>query len=142
MTFPMGGYFFGKIFQISQISRRSNPDCMLYYRCRKAAGFPQVEGSTEMKKTVIVETTKDDIIETAKAYGIRYAKDDCWKQEDNVLWLPKSQVEVEQVTYEMYEEQNGTFTAEHYFQDGFVWVYVPMWLAREHGYFKHCVFHM
>lgn len=94
-----------------------------------------------MAKYMTIEVIESEIIETAKAYGIPYAKDNCFKQEDNILWLPKSQCNMEHVTYEMYKEERGEFEANTLWQDIYSWIDVPMWLARKHGYFEHCIFH-
>ena len=95
-----------------------------------------------MAKYMFIEVIKSEIIETEKAYGIPYVKDNCYWQDNNVLWLPKSQVELEDVTYDMYKEVNGEFNAKWYFRDGYAWITVPMWLARNNNYFKHMIFHL
>lgn len=94
-----------------------------------------------MARYMTIEVIESEIVETAKAYGIRYAKDNSFKQENNILWLPKSQCTKEHVSYDMYKEVRGEFEADHYWQDVYAWIDVPMWLARKHGYFEHCVFH-
>ena len=96
-----------------------------------------------MAKLMTIEVRKDDMRETEKAFGFPYAVAGSWMQRnDQVVWLPKSQITVTDVTFEMYKEECGEFEAEHYWQDGIVWVDVPMWLARKHDYFKRCIFHL
>lgn len=94
-----------------------------------------------MAKCMTIEVIEEEVIETAKAYGIPYAKDNCFMQDNNILWLPKSQCNMEHVTYEMYKEERGESEANMLWQDIYSWIDVPMWLARKHGYFEHCIFH-
>lgn len=94
-----------------------------------------------MAQEMFIEVIEEEVIETAKAYGIPYAKSNSFSQDENILWLPKSQVTMEHVTYEMYKDVFGEHDADWVWQDIYAWVTVPMWLARKHNYFKNCVFH-
>lgn len=95
-----------------------------------------------MAKYMTIEVRKEDMRETAKAYGFPYAKAGSWMQDSSqIVWLPKNQITLTDVTYDMYKEECGEFEANTLWQEGYVWVDVPMWLARKYNYFERCIFH-
>lgn len=90
-----------------------------------------------MAKTFDFEWQRCDMCETEKAYGFAYGfTGNDMRGYVAFDYLPKSQITVTDVTYEMYADEHGEFEANHYWHDGIVWVSVPMWLARQHDYFK------
>lgn len=76
----------------------------------------------------------NDVIETEKAYGFQYYDTHCCyiNERDKVFWLPKSQINIVPMTKDDYPEG-----MKHFFHEGTCLVQVPMWLARQHGYFKN-----
>lgn len=72
---------------------------------------------------------RGEMIETEKAYGFRYF-DEClnaMESGDRIVWLPKSQTTV------MAAPDDGSV----YWSEDAIEVAVPMWLARDRGYFKN-----
>ncbi len=90
-----------------------------------------------MAKMFEFEWQTCDMCETEKAYGFAY--DFMGKDMRGYVafdYLPKSQITVTEVTREMYAQEHGDFEASVYWHEGIVWVSVPMWLARNHDYFR------
>ncbi len=83
-----------------------------------------------MAKRFEFTSNREAMRETEKAYGFRYERQN--KQHNGVWeaawqWLPKSQVTVEDIEFD---------GEDIYWSEGDVLVSVPMWLARNEGYFK------
>lgn len=97
-----------------------------------------------MAKTFNFEFLRADMVETEKAFGFvvdgNRSVDVRKRWTVSYEWLPKSQIQVEDVTFEMYAEEHGERTAQLFFVEGIVWVSVPMWLAAQHNYFKNLGF--
>lgn len=97
-----------------------------------------------MAKTFNFEFLRADMVETEKAFGFMVDSNrlaNVRKRERvSYEWLPKSQIKIEEVTFDMYAEAHGEHQARYFFTDGIVWVSVPMWLAAQHNYFKNLGF--
>ena len=93
-----------------------------------------------MGKTFTFEWLRSDMTETEKAYGFMVDGNRSVnvhrRQYVSFEWLPKSQIQVEDVTFEEYAEIHGERHAQLFYSEGTVIVSVPMWLARGHNYFK------
>ena len=127
---------YGKMHDIINIKKERNKAKTVKYP--KVPLGTSLEEETEMASFTFM-AHKQEIIETEKAYGIKYRDLCCCNinERNKIVWLPKSQTTLEEVI--PYRDEELLFSEEEIESGESDWlnVTVPGWLAYKENYFKN-----